>query len=34
VSLRIPAKVGKNWSKERQLAALAAVAGDEEQLAA
>jgi hypothetical protein len=34
VPLRIPAKVGKNWSKERQLAALAAVAGDEEQLAA
>jgi hypothetical protein len=34
VPLRIPAKVGKNWSKERQLAALAAVAADEEQLAA
>jgi hypothetical protein len=34
VPLRIPAKVGKNWSKERQLSALAAIAGDEEQLAA
>jgi hypothetical protein len=34
VPLRIPAKVGKNWSKERQLAALTAVAADEGQLAA
>lgn len=34
VPLRIPAKVGKNWSKERQLAALAALAGDEERRAA
>jgi len=29
VSLCIPAKVGKNWSEERQLAALAALAGEE-----
>jgi hypothetical protein len=27
VSLRIPEKIGKNWSEERQLAALAALAG-------
>ena len=34
VSLRIPGKVGKKWSEERQLASLAALAADEEQLAA
>lgn len=34
VPLRIPSKVGKSWSEERQLAALASLAGDEEQLAA
>jgi hypothetical protein len=34
VPQRIPTKVGKNWGKERQLAALAALAADEEQLAA
>lgn len=34
VPLRIPAKVGKNWSEERQLAALAALAGEEERRAA
>jgi hypothetical protein len=34
VALRIAAKVGKNWSKERQLAALAALAADEEHVAA
>jgi hypothetical protein len=34
VQLRIPGKVGKNWGEERQLAALAALAADEERLAA
>jgi hypothetical protein len=34
VELRVPEKVGKNWGEERQLAALAALAADEEQLAA
>jgi hypothetical protein len=34
VPSRIPSKVGKNWGEERQLAALAALAADEEQLAA
>jgi hypothetical protein len=34
VPLRVPSKVGKNWGEERQLAALAALAADEEQLAA
>jgi hypothetical protein len=34
VPLRIPSKVGKNWSEERQLAALAALAADEARLAA
>jgi hypothetical protein len=34
VPLRVPTKVGKNWGEERQLAALAALAADEEQLAA
>lgn len=29
VSLCIPSKVGNNWSKERQLASLAALAGEE-----
>jgi hypothetical protein len=28
VPLGIPRKVGKNWSEERQLAALAALAGE------
>jgi hypothetical protein len=28
VSSRIPVKVGKNWSEQRQLAALAALAGE------
>lgn len=34
VPLRIPGKIGKNWSEERQLAALAALAGEEERNAA
>lgn len=34
VPLRIQAEVGKNWSEERQLAALAALAADKEQVAA
>jgi hypothetical protein len=29
VRRRIPAKTGRNWSEERQLAALAALAGEE-----
>jgi hypothetical protein len=29
VPLRIPEKIGKNWSEERRLAALAALAGEE-----
>jgi hypothetical protein len=31
VPLRLPEKVGKNWSAERQLAALAALAGEEDE---